>query len=192
MRLWMIASLETFEALERRGRLRCDGRRATRGFRNGGAYRWMADRMRERLGPAPGGVRYPLWAWARWEGADRRKPDLRSCRHTVGPGRFVRLDIEAPASRVLLSDFDAWHAVLNGWYLSWSEAEDEAFHQPREGRSEASRRADIENSWTRIFDLEGGDPTWRGRPFERSIQATFWSLERADVVGVTLFDGVNT
>ncbi len=92
MRLWMIESLIVFETLEHRGRLVCDGRRVDRDFLN--AYRWMAEQMRERLGPPPRGVSYPLWAWARCDGIDRPKPDLRSWRHYVGPGRFLSVSPE--------------------------------------------------------------------------------------------------
>ena len=100
---------------------------------------------------------------------------------------FGTLEIEIPASRVLLSDFVTWHGVLNDWYLSWSEAEDEAFYDGRYRLHGASGHAEIENSWNRIFDLEGGDPTWVGPLAKRSIQATFWSLEWEDVVSVKLF-----
>ncbi len=97
--------------------------------------------------------------------------------------------MEIPTSRILLSDFEAWHAVLNDWFLSWNESEDDAFDRGNDQRSEEARHALIEESWNRIFDLEGGDPFWRGQPKERAIQATFWSLERSDVVDVRLFAG---
>lgn len=102
----------------------------------------------------------------------------------------MRLELEIPESRILLSDFEAWHAVLNDWYLSSSEAEAEAFHRGQDLLSEDSRRAKIEESWKRIFDLEGGNPDWRGEPEERSIQATLWYLEAQEVVGIKRFEGV--
>lgn len=37
-------------------------------------YRWLMDRMREKIGPAPAGVDYPVWAWHTWE-FERRAPD---------------------------------------------------------------------------------------------------------------------
>ena len=191
MRLWMIANLKTFEILKRDGRLTADGRRAMRGHQNRDAYRWMAEQMRKHLGPPPRGIAYPLWAWACWGGENQRKPDLRSYRHNEGPGTFARLEIEVPDSRVLLSDFDDWHAVLNDTFLSWNEAEDEAFDQKEDQFSEEVRYAEIEASWNRIFDLGGGDPMWRGPTVGRRIQATFWSLEWDDVVGSRLFQGVN-
>ena len=80
MRLWMIASLKSFEILKRDGRLTADGRRSMRGHQNGNAYRWMAEQMRIYLGPPPRGITYPLWAWACWGGENQRKPDLRSYR----------------------------------------------------------------------------------------------------------------
>ncbi len=189
MRLWMICPIKVYEVLESRGRLTADGRRIDPSVQMQDAYSWMAEQMRRRVGPPPPGVTYPLWAWARWERIDRAKPDLRSVRHMEGPGKHVRLELEVPVSRVLLSDFEAWHAVLNNWYLSWSEAEDDAFHKRHETSSKASYRAEIIESWDRIFDIEGGDPAWRGKPADRSVQATFWHLTWDEVVDVTTFEG---
>jgi hypothetical protein len=63
----------------------------------------------------------------------------------------------------LLSDFEAWHAVLNCWYLSLSEEESDNWDE----RSEAAGitgswenwhppspfKEEILKSWERIFDL---------------------------------------
>ena len=123
-------------------------------------------------------------------GENQRKPDLRNCRHREGPGQFVRLEIEIPDSRALLSDFGDWHGVLNGTFLSWNEAEFDAFYQAEDQRSEEAHYAEIEESWDSIFDLEGGDPMWCGPPAGRRIQATFWSLEWNDVVRAKIFIGM--
>jgi len=124
MILWMILSAEAFDGLRRRRYLTGDGRRIER--HRSQAYAWMAAEMRRRIGSPPGRVRYPLWAWSQWQGPERARPDLRSIRHYYG-GKFVRAEIEVPDDRVLLSDYEAWHYVLNGWYLATSEADADEF-----------------------------------------------------------------
>jgi len=194
MRLWMIASVQAVACLQRKGFLICDGRRIPRGFRP--AYSWMVERMRERIGPPPSGVRYPLWAWARWS-PERARPDLRALRSPGGVERYARLEIDIPDEHLLLSDFNAWHFVLNGWYLSDTEAEDAAFDKELNAAAVSwgwpypePFRTKVLTSWLRIFDLDRfADPLWREVPARRSVQAAFWRLERAQVRRIEWFGG---
>lgn len=63
----------------------------------------------------------------------------------------VLLEVELREEDVLISDFEAWHCVLNRWYLLW---EDEDEDQPP---------LSIKESWERIFELERlqSDPMWK-------------------------------
>jgi hypothetical protein len=73
------------------------------------AYDWMRWQMHRRIDGYTG--RYPMWLWARI-----RRYDLTSLvRHSAAefPGQ-VLLTLRVPAGRVVLSDFMAWHSVLNG------------------------------------------------------------------------------
>jgi len=83
--------------------LKADGRRVWRYFRN--PYQWMMDRMAERLFCRVG--TYPIWAWA------ERSPDLRSTGHLTKGAAGVRIQFYAREDKTLISDFDAWHCVLN-------------------------------------------------------------------------------
>ena len=67
----------------------------------------------------------PIWAWYQWEGS-RRKPDLRASGYLPKGEPGVRLELRVADDRVLLSDFDLWHYVLNYWYLPKSEKAGEA------------------------------------------------------------------
>jgi hypothetical protein len=119
--LYSILTEPQHAELSKRGRLRGRWRFVDR--YQVGAYRWMVGAM-ERRGVVTGG-RPPVWAWHSFDPPRRRRPDLR-CSGLLPRGtRGVRVGVEAPDSLVVLSGFDAWHAVLNGWYLSWSEAEDD-------------------------------------------------------------------
>lgn len=106
----------------------------------------------------------------------------------------MRIEFDIPKDKVLLSDFDAWHCVLNKRFLSLTEDEDNAFAAELQ-RAEAqdrwpyseSFRSRVVSSWQRIFDLEVGEEGWWGAPSERSIQATFWQLELPQVRHVDKF-----
>ncbi len=133
--------------------------------------------------------RFPIWAWA-WP-----MPDLRRTAHLPPGTPGVRIEFVAPRSAVLLSDFDAWHQVLNHAYLALTEAEADAW-ESRAGRGRfvsalsPSLQAEIEESWTRIFDLPAllAAPEWHGGHAERQfIQATIEELPVTDVRSVRPF-----
>ena len=86
--------------------------------------------------------------------------------------------------RVLLSDFDLWHYVLNYWYLPRSEKEGDAFENKltRAGFSvygcthqkplaHAKFRREVEGSWERIFDLSWTDPDNHSPESKRQVDS---------------------
>jgi len=201
MVIWSILTVQAWDELQRKGRLHASRRHVTKEFL--GPYLWMAEQMQRRLkAPRPSKDAMPLWAWYQYEGADRRKPDLRACGHLPKGERGVRLELQVADDRVLLSDFDLWHYVLNYWYLPETEEAEEAFEKKlaQAGLSfykcdhqhplpHAGYRRDIEKSWERIFDVDWAD---RGRtiadpPRKKSIQATLWEILLTDVVNANEF-----
>ncbi len=194
MRLWMIVTEAALKALERDGEMVADGRRTLRDFRP--AYRWMAEQMTARIGPPPRPGSLPLWAWKQWLGPHRLRPDLRCSGHQPRGTASVRLTLDVPDADVLLSDFDGWHHVLNGWHLAVSEAEADAFEgdlaaagvPPGWPYPEPFRSRMVE-SWQRIFDIDrtGLDPFWHGDPAQQSIQATLWRLAVGQVRSIERF-----
>ena len=167
-----------------------------------GPYLWMAEQMERRLStPRPSKSAMPIWAWYQWEGK-RCKPDLRATAHLPSGKQGVRLELQEADDRVLLSDFDLWHYVLNYWYLPESEKIGEAFEKKlaEEGLSffkcdherplsHVQYRQAIERSWERIFDLKWAD---RRRaiadpPEKKSVQATLWEIVLSDVVDAKKF-----
>ena len=122
------------------------------------AYEWMKKQMQERL-PGYSGEQ-PVWLWT-------EKPDLRSTKYAESGSEIVRLTIELPSEKVLLSDFDGWHMVLNDTFFSFNQKEHDAFY-----RAELSLTK--EESWKRIFDFETErDGDW------------FYSIEEIEYQGVT-------
>jgi len=148
--------------------------------------------MRLRLPPNP--ARYPLWGWYRWQGAGRCRPDLRCAGHLERRVPGFRIEVDLPDHMVLLSDFDAWHCVLNRSLLSLNEREFEAFYAQMKLQGMDHRwpypepfHSLVVSSWQHIFDMGAGDPDWCGPQFGRSVQATFWELRLSRVRRVDAF-----
>ena len=109
--------------------LKADGRRLSLGRDFRRQYRWLRERMRERVEGYGG--RPPIWYWL-------EKPNMRGTSWGPGGVRVVRAALEIPAERVLVSDFDLWHVPLNNGYLAVDEADDGAFD--REAAQRTGRR----------------------------------------------------
>ncbi|MER2107367.1 MAG: DUF3841 domain-containing protein [Solibacillus sp.] len=98
------------------------------------AYHWMMMQMKERI-PGYAGE-YPVWLRT-------ERPDLRRSGYLAKGEQGVLLKVTLDAKDVLLSDFQAWHIVLNNCYMSLELDEDELYTEE-----------EIRTSWTLIFELE--------------------------------------
>lgn len=178
MRCWTIQSPEVFAAL-RAGRVwRAHERHVPRDWL--ASYRWMAGEMRCSLGPPTAPTQMPVWLWCAWRGRTRLKPDLRATGHLPRGAQGVRIELELDEARVLRSDFELWHYVLNGWYLPQSAQDEREF----EARPEVDL---IPFSWRRIFDLDWNDGRYVASRGQRAIQGVCWELRPTDVTDATPF-----
>jgi hypothetical protein len=100
-------------------------------------YHWLMDQMEKRLKSYNG--EYPIWLWP-------KRQDLRKSGYLSKGQHGVLLEIELDENDVLLSDFEAWHFVLNNWFFSISDDEEKMFE---EGKLLITK----EKSWERIFDF---------------------------------------
>jgi hypothetical protein len=164
MIIWSILTEQAWEELQKKGRLEAKPCHVDKDYL--AAYTWMVSQMERRLTiPKPSVDTMPIWAWWQWWG-DRRRPDLRAGRHLPKGTRGVRVELRVEKDRVLLSDFDLWHYVLNYWYLPKTEKDGESFEKRlarvglsvfgcdhQKPLSHAKYRQDVERSWERIFDL---------------------------------------
>ncbi len=139
------------------------------------SYKWMMEQMTLRIPHYTG--RAPVWAWY------QPKPDLRFWSWRVqSDEQFVRIEFRVERSNVLLSNFDVWHAILNGWYLPLTKEED----------NESLKRSqeEMRESWNRIFDLEllENNPCFVGEG-PQCIQAVLEEVTLEQVVKVTIYKG---
>jgi len=185
IRVWTIQPVGVLVQLREDRVLHTDPGRIPKEFHH--AYDWMRAQMGQRLAYYDG--HYPWWGW------HTPRPDLRQSAHLPHATQGVRLQLQIDPTEVLLSDFDAWHSVLNRGYLALNVQEDEAWYQ----RFEAAILnqwpwpppepwySGILTSWERVFDLEAlaTSEYWQSGP--RYIQATFETLRLANVRQATRF-----
>jgi hypothetical protein len=178
MRAWTIQTPEVLAALRAGRTWRAESGHVQQNWLS--AYRWMARRMAERIGAPASTGQMPIWLWCQWRGIARARPDLRATGHLPPGTPGVRIDLEIDEARVLRSDFELWHYVLNGWFLPESLLAEQRFEA-----APAAHR--IEPSWQRIFALDWHNRRYTPARVERSIQATTWELRPQDVRGATRF-----
>ncbi|MET7027653.1 DUF3841 domain-containing protein [Ligilactobacillus salivarius] len=91
------------------------------------------------------------------------------------------MEINILEEKVLLSDFEAWHFVLNDWYYSpaTNEQEWERLEKKFDSLPERKQKQVKEKSWQRIFDTDIRHGEWTSNG--ETIQACFWMLEMSQV-----------
>ena len=196
MRLWTLQGIEIYEQLQHEGVAYCTRPSWADEPRFIRAYHWMAEQMRQRIGEPPiKGIEFPMWAWYQYNSAKSNKP-TRSL-HDADDGLSAYMEIEIPDQDVILSDFNAWHAVLNeGPIDDWKRI----FKKIDQLEKEAGRRLffddypldlqkEMEKSWEGVFDLD----RWKKEKYCRhrrnlSIQATFWLLKPEHIVSVEILE----
>lgn len=182
IRLWTLQHVKAYEKMLETGTLRADERHlfCEDDFRQ--AYDWMAAELRSRIGKAPEGVTYPVWAWAQWEGKQKRM-DLRRSGYAKRGTPMVQIEFEADMDSVLLSDFDGWHHVLGKTYIADNEDDFNRFWELPEQVQEQEAQA----SWRKIFDLNRSHQGWESPQDEKSIQAVLWEIKVSQIIKIEHF-----
>ena len=165
MILWTIQHEMAYEKMKDTGVLRADEAYVLEDvFKT--AYPWMAKQLEPRIGKAPEGIVFPVWAWYQWEGK-RKRPDMRV--HGRGWGEkgtpIVLLTIDVPDHLVLLSDFDYWHCVLNDGDIIFPFDEFAIYSEEEK-----------QKSWENIFDITCSFDEEDHRFL--TTQATVWEVKR--------------
>lgn len=188
MELWSVQTPEVLECIEKDGLYICNPGLSEHitDFGFGPAYDWLVSQMESRIGPRPQGVTHPIWAWHTrdWK---RHKPDLRESGYLARGQAGALLSLEVPDKDVLLSDFDAWHWPLNGWFLSAATNEVDCDREENvfKALSPEKKLYALHKSWEHIFDVSEFNSDWMSRG--RYIQATFWALRKEYIQKVQRF-----
>ncbi len=134
------------------------------------AYLWMADEMRVKIGPAPRGIQYPVWAWFRLRGKEA-KPDLRWREFQNAPVPMVLLELEIEENRVVLSNERQWkHALLNDTACCDTQEEFDWYYDSDHADAKEKEAFKVQ-SWRRIFDTQSAP----------NVQAVFWEIRTDNV-----------
>lgn len=178
MRLWTLQNEEVYNAIMQEGKYHCIESKSenleSRHFKR--SYKWLVGEMEKRIGKAPKGIDYPVWAWL-------RKPDLRSKDYAPCKGIFYRIEFEIDPKDVLCTDFNHWHCVLNYSPLITIEDLEEwnAEYDRIERLMPVSERIRIiEESWNGVI-YDGIPET------NRLVQVTFWELRKEQIKKIEKF-----
>jgi hypothetical protein len=164
------------------------------------AYQWLGAQMLARgIEPQSPQTQWPIWAWSQWNGLGHIDPDLDdpAARSFALEQTQAVLCLDIDPSRVLLSDYDAWHGVLNEWFIA-PEADVDEFDSrckasDPEWRFGSSPRdpdllREMQESWQTVFDPALCSKVLEIPPERSIVQATFWELRPEDVVAVRALD----
>lgn len=179
LKLWTVRPRSDFFLLQEQGFFRTDRRFVYDFFLK--AYDWMAEQLKKKT-PSPKGADLPVWAWYRYGGLNQAKPDLRRNAHLKRGEKGVRIEFEVPENLVLLSNFDAWHAVLNDWCFSINNEEYDYYKKMEKTCPKAVFNEMKWQSWLKIFDLNLLDD-----PSTDGVQAVLWELKIEWVKKVDFF-----
>lgn len=155
-------------------------------------YGFMIEQMIDRCIEFPKGFsdpfkNPPVWAWYIYDGENKVPDNLETCGVGVEGEEYVCIEFEIEEDDVLLSDFDAWHNVLNNsWYEgSLSEPEYNTLHEWYDRLPGKEKEILKTISWERIFDIEKFKNEWTSRGFY--VQGTIWELRKEMITNVRKF-----
>lgn len=179
MKLWTIQPVEVYEILMRDGVFICDSDKVGEpSFLD--RYGWIIEKLNNK-DSKPCHVSYPVWAWFRFDSKEK-KPDLRHSCYGYRGDKMVCIELEVPDEKVLLSDFDLWHFVLNDWWLDTSmfkngftEEEYDRNQEWFKGLNEEEQRLEKEKSWEMILNTDPFENDWIAKG--QYVQAVFWELK---------------
>lgn len=147
------------------------------------AYQWVMSEMGHKGMPRPDPDAAPLWAWVRWvdsKGRARTRPDRRypGLRNQYDGLELLHLQVDE--NRVLCTDFDQYHCVINQWPCApldadrWPPAECDRWLDEH-GDDPADMKA-VQYRKNAIVDPKRLPDRW--------IQACLWTVTPEDVFDV--------
>ena len=128
MKVFTVQPLEVLDIIEKKGYFTCEKAKSENYKDFYDAYNWLAKEMiRRKIYPVENNT-LPVWCWYLYDG--KNKLDLRHSGLGTPKEKQVCLELEIQENKILLSDYGAWHFVLNNsWYDdSTSEREFDKLH----------------------------------------------------------------
>lgn len=183
MKLWTIQYPEAYKDLCEKGVLRVPDDMVDSYWKR--SYDWLVSEMIKKIGNPPDGVHYPLWAWHTLDGK-RKKPDLRMGGYAKRGEKQILIEFEIPDDKVVLTDFAAWHYVLNDlWFDDPVDDNDWEENQKWFDKLPQAEQQQLKiQSWQKVFDISSNNKFLQ-RGYD--IQATFWELKKEWIVSVREF-----
>jgi hypothetical protein len=195
MKLWTIQPVEFYDELIINGKIHCFEKNIDSHFNE--PFSWMIAQMESRIGKRPNKSIYPIWSWYQYKNSESKRPDLRASGLLSKGTKGVRIEFEKPESKILLSDFNLWHYVLNYWHIVDNKKQELKFDEllkmlslkfTDKGKYTPELKNILENSWNKIFDMNYYS-SYTADVFNRKkIQATFWTLKSTEIVKVDFFN----
>lgn len=186
MRLWTIQPPEVMHILEKNGEFTCDTKLSENYKDFYDAYLWLVQQMDNKNIYHPKNLELPLWAWHTFDGK-HEELDLENGQFGIPNKSYVCIEFEISDKDVLLSDYNAWHYVLNNSWNddSTNEEEWEKMQDEFDKLDEKTKQKLREKSWQKIFDIEKRKSDWNSNGYY--VQATFWKLEKSMIKKVRYF-----
>ena len=134
------------------------------------AYDWLVPKLEEKIGRAPEGIKYPVWAW---NAADEDSDED----WKIGVGEvgkiLYRIDFVMDEKDLVASDFDKWNVILSSCPLG-TDAEWSYWESLKD---EEERESYCRKTWDDVFNID-----------EESVaQYNFWELKYENVIKITPF-----
>lgn len=140
------------------------------------SYKWLVKKMNQKI-KNPKNIKFPIWGWKKIENMKNGYPDLNFFCNEENIEDYILLTIKISEDKVVLSDFDKWHCVLNNFYCldeNYTEEEYDKEYKRIESLSKKEREIIKEKSWDDIFNIENS----------KEIQATFWEISKDMIIDV--------
>ena len=180
MRVFTVQPLEVLEIIKQQGYFTCTKEKSENYKDFYDAYNWLVKEMiKRKIYPVEKDT-LPLWCWYKYDG--KNKLDLRHSGLGIPKEKQVCLELEVSENQILLSDYGAWHFVLNNaWYdNSTNEREFDKLHDwfdklPYKEQNELRIK-----SWQKIFDITPVRNEWSSKGYY--VQGTFWVITKSMIV----------
>jgi len=197
LKLWSIQYEHKLYELEKLGKLICVDPNFSEDMNWETEYKWMTKKLTKKVGSSNQKNQSPIWAWYQYFNTTKPKPDLRKSGYLPSGEKGIRIEFEKKISEVLLSDFILWHWPLSyKSYIAKNNIDRIRFKLKLNNLSLSNVsfknlpkniKAEIEESWNKIFDLNYEYKYYTDKRNEKMIQACLWEINKDEIIKIDKF-----